>query len=334
MNVNMSVRQMNRAKTDAVPRFTVLEVSYGSTRLQPPWSISVNRSEDSTLYVILGNGAWFEAPALGLEPFWCPPGSSMSVSFGIPHIWRSDLSQPATTPVDSFPLSSPRLMINTPSVTTQETTMLVGRMPASNLRVFLPINSLLYVPPEAETTIQRLLKILSRIDIALSEESNDFSTEAIIQRLSEMLVIENTRYWMKNAPDRAAYPLIGMEDRHIYSALMALHRQLDRKWTTDQLAAEASLSRSAFAVRFKRLTGMAPLEYLTVVRLRRAAYLMSYSRSTLAGIALSVGYRSEAAFIRAFRREFKMTPGEYKRRSPPVSRGAPYLYKTSPPPFF
>lgn len=110
--------------------------------------------------------------------------------------------------------------------------------------------------------------------------------------------------------------LRALVDPEIGNALKLMHRAPEYRWTVAELADELSISRSAFAERFKKITGRPPLEYLTWWRLQRAAArLRSGEISTLFEAAKTSGYQSEAAFSKAFRREFGMPPGEVRRQA-------------------
>lgn len=110
--------------------------------------------------------------------------------------------------------------------------------------------------------------------------------------------------------------LRALADPEIGNALKLMHRAPEYRWTVAELADELSISRSAFAERFRKITGRPPLEYLTWWRLQRAAArLRSGEIATLFEAARTSGYQSEAAFSKAFRREFGMPPGEVRRQA-------------------
>lgn len=92
-----------------------------------------------------------------------------------------------------------------------------------------------------------------------------------------------------------------------------MHDDLARRWTTDELAARCNLSRSAFADRFTRIVGEPPQRYLGSLRLERARAMLEDTKDSLARIAYAVGYESEAAFSRAFRREHGLPPAAWRR---------------------
>jgi transcriptional regulator GlxA family with amidase domain len=107
--------------------------------------------------------------------------------------------------------------------------------------------------------------------------------------------------------------LAGLRDPAVGRALSLLHAQLEMDWTTDSLARSVQLSRSAFAERFTTLIGMPPMRYLTTWRMQVAMQKLRETRMNIAQIAFSVGYDSEAAFTRAFRRELGLPPAAWRR---------------------
>jgi transcriptional regulator GlxA family with amidase domain len=106
-----------------------------------------------------------------------------------------------------------------------------------------------------------------------------------------------------------------VRDPEIGTALALLHRDPSRAWTVDDLAKAAGLSRSVLAERFQHYIGEAPIAYLTRWRMQLAARRLASSSQGVATIAAGVGYRSEAAFNRAFKREFGLPPARFRNRS-------------------
>jgi AraC-like DNA-binding protein len=103
-------------------------------------------------------------------------------------------------------------------------------------------------------------------------------------------------------------------DPHIGVALKFMHEQVGAPWTVKRLAAACGMSRSALALRFKEMVGETPLEYLTNLRMRKAAVLLQKGDKKLFDVARSVGYDSEAALSTAFKRVVHVAPREFRRR--------------------
>lgn len=138
---------------------------------------------------------------------------------------------------------------------------------------------------------------------------------AVLARLSEVLFAEAIRHYMDALPpDRAGW-LAGLRDRHVGRALALLHEQPAHAWTVDELARKVGLSRSALGERFAELIGAPPMQYLTRWRTSLAARQLRDTRASILRIAGDVGYESEAAFNRAFKREFGLPPAAWRKRA-------------------
>lgn len=140
-----------------------------------------------------------------------------------------------------------------------------------------------------------------------------------LARLAELLFAEAVREYVKALPEGQTGWLAGLRDPYVGKALALLHRDPTRPWTLEDLAHEVGLSRSALAVRFLRSIGTPPMRYLARHRLLLAADRLSRGPDPIARIAHDVGYESEAAFNRAFKREFGLSPGAF-RKEPSNSR--------------
>ncbi|HEY3599371.1 MAG TPA: AraC family transcriptional regulator [Paraburkholderia sp.] len=135
----------------------------------------------------------------------------------------------------------------------------------------------------------------------------------VLARLSELLFVEAVRRCIDTLPaDRKGW-LAGVRDRFVGRALALLHAQPAYCWTVDELARKVGLSRSALAQRFTDLLGQPPMQYLAHWRLMIAAQELAAGGKTLAAVAQQVGYESEAAFNRAFKREFGMPPAGWRK---------------------
>jgi AraC-like DNA-binding protein len=136
----------------------------------------------------------------------------------------------------------------------------------------------------------------------------------VLAKLAEVLFIEVLRLYTNQQAEGRTGWLAGVGDRIVGAALHVMHSQPARAWTLDALAREAGTSRSVLAERFQHLVGSAPMQYLTQWRMLLAGNLLSRSTAPLAQIAEQVGYQTDTAFSRAFRREFGMPPAAWRRQ--------------------
>jgi AraC-like DNA-binding protein len=140
----------------------------------------------------------------------------------------------------------------------------------------------------------------------------------VMSKMSELLFVETIRHFLAHEPSERTGWLASLRDPVIARALALLHTHPERDWTTEDLADQVHLSRSAFAERFTALLGQPPMRYLTMWRMQLAAQSLRRGQRTIAQIAYDCGYESEATFTRAFKREFGMPPSAWRKN---VSNG-------------
>jgi len=143
----------------------------------------------------------------------------------------------------------------------------------------------------------------------------------VLAKLAEVLFIEVLRLYMADQGAGRTGWLAGVSDRIVGAALDALHKDPAHPWTLEELARTAATSRSVLAERFAALVGSSPMQYLTQWRMLLAANLLSGSNAPLASIAQDVGYQTDTAFSRAFRREFGAPPAAWRRSQAAMARG-------------
>ena len=145
--------------------------------------------------------------------------------------------------------------------------------------------------------------------------AGQMGSETILAKISELLFVEAIRRYAENLPDEETGWLSGLRDPVVSKALTLLHSQLEKPWTVEALGREVGLSRSALADRFIRYVGLPPIQYLTQWRMRVAANELRNSNRSLLEVAERVGYDTEAAFSRAFKREMGVPPAKWRKES-------------------
>ena len=136
----------------------------------------------------------------------------------------------------------------------------------------------------------------------------------VLAKLAEVLFIEVLRLYMNEQGASRTGWLAGVRDRTVGAALAAMHSSPARPWTLEELARTAGTSRSVLAERFQHLMGTSPMQYLARWRMLLAASLLRHGNTTLARVAEDVGYQTDTAFSRAFRREYGLPPAAWRRR--------------------
>jgi len=147
--------------------------------------------------------------------------------------------------------------------------------------------------------------------------------EAVLAKLSEVLFVETLRTYIAHLPPEQTGWLAGARDSEVGKTLALMHRNPAHPWTIASLAREAGVSRSVLAERFRHYLSEPPMAYLTRWRLQLGAQMLASTSYSVAQIASEVGYESEAAFNRAFKREFETPPARFRAQA----RSA---YATSP----
>lgn len=162
--------------------------------------------------------------------------------------------------------------------------------------------------------------LLELIEFTLAETQNPRpGSQCVLLHLSELMFVEVVRRCLIELPDDGTGWLAGLRDPLVCKALLALHRRPADAWTLEALAREVGASRSHLAECFTRRIGMPPMQYLTCWRLQLAARMLADGSAKVAAIAADVGYGSESAFSRAFKRFAGVSPARWRRQSAPAS---------------
>ena len=139
--------------------------------------------------------------------------------------------------------------------------------------------------------------------------------EVMLERMSEMMFVDAVRRYIDTLPEESRGWLAGLRDRFVGRALALMHDAPATEWTVDELGRRVGLSRSALHERFAEMIGQPPMQYLTNWRMQVAATLLRDSNATVTSVAQDVGYHSEAAFARAFKRLVGSPPAAWRRAS-------------------
>jgi AraC-like DNA-binding protein len=153
-----------------------------------------------------------------------------------------------------------------------------------------------------------------RYSVAQSKAARPGSA-VVLARISEVMFAEAIRHYLDEIPPGGSGWLAALRDRYVSRTLLLLHEQPAYPWTVEKLARSVGLSRSALGQRFQTLIGTPPMQYLTRWRTSLAATRLRESNVAIVQVAVEVGYESEAAFSRAFKKEFGLPPAAWRRRA-------------------
>jgi len=282
-------------------------VGYEKVWIERPWGIRVAPHHMLALFLIRSGSAWFETDSQVLPKVKLEEGDIVAVSAGVgytlvstPDLAESDF----ISSEDLFSDKSNRVLAESPDSESPEadnfSEIIIGRivLRKEDISGIYPMVSILTKRDEAR--YDRALKLVNMIADEYGK-SEDAPTSAIIKRLSEALaieLIENVQEKKARGDDRLWSP--SSHDRSITKALNLLHENYQQDWTIETLAKNVGYSRSVFAERFRSVTGVTPMAYLTSLRINRAISLIEEGTRSLSEIAYMTGYKSEAGFSRAF----------------------------------
>ena len=177
-----------------------------------------------------------------------------------------------------------------------------------------PYNPLLSALPRVIHVTDKGGALGTYVQFALAESREPrIGGESVLSRLSELMFVNVVRQYLESLPPERTDWLAGLCDPYVGRALNALHRKPTRAWTLQSLAREAGLSRSALAQRFAQFVGRPPMQYLTNWRMQLATAHLLGGRESIAAIANRVGYESEAAFSRTFKKVVGRSPSQWRR---------------------
>jgi len=156
--------------------------------------------------------------------------------------------------------------------------------------------------------------VIDMFKLALAEGgSHRVGGETILAKLSELMFVEVIRTHIESLPEDSRGWLSGLRDRHVGEALRLIHSRPGEGWTLDRLAQRIGLSRTTFSARFTHYVGVSPMQYVARWRLQLAARLLERPGASIAQAAAEVGYESEAAFNRAFKKFVGVPPGAWRK---------------------
>ena len=178
-----------------------------------------------------------------------------------------------------------------------------------------PLNDLF---PDLVIMRDHQLQSMSWLRAILDQLSHEYlsvrpGTEIVVNRLTEVLIVELIR--MNFGRDKQAAIIKALDDKFIGRALQTLHQHPDKPWSLEVLAGDVGLSRAAFAKRFRTLVGQSMFDYLTALRIRQAGQLLAETELPLYEVANRVGYESDLAFTRTFKKRMGQTPTQYRKHA-------------------
>jgi AraC-like DNA-binding protein len=305
---------------------------HGRLELSAPWGIRATAAPRMSFYAVIRGAAVL---ASGRHTLRLAAGDLVFLREGLVHTLRDHVRSRVTNVADIYAKRSGRcgaivrhggggaqITIIAGAVSFETTTL-------DPLLHYLP--DVIHVAGEDRAVVQWLDSTLHMMAFEMHAEEPGY--ELVASRLADVLFVHALRSHVRLNPCQAGW-MRAIGDAQLGVAFQRMHERPDEPWTVETLARAASMSRSAFAARFKELLGLSPLAYLTRWRIHRAAELLVSSSKTVADIAGIVGYETESAFSKVFKRHLGETPGAYRRRrrgaelAPPRGHGEEHVAAT------
>ena len=280
--------------------------------LTPPWRYTLAASQDMIFHLLSSGGGY-----LSLEgdptPLRVEDGAVLLFPFGHAHSIGDELTSPLTH-VLHVDYSAQREYQGWSSVSdASKMVVLCGAFHVEHPGAFPLLPSLpkvIHIPAEQGRTVQGFTEIVQLI--AREAATPRLGAEVMLRRLTELLFIHIIRVWVEQQAPSSQGWVAALRDQPISTALGLIHHSPEHGWKVEELAEAVALSRPVFSARFTRLVGEPPITYLTHWRMHKATRLLK-DNVEVEKIAELLGYESEVAFRKAFKREVGMPPAQYRK---------------------
>lgn len=288
-------------------------VLYCNAQLSDPWGIELPQLPGvMNVEVVTSGHCWIELD--GQAPVFMPQGSLVLIPRGNRHVLRGNPGDKATwledIPVERIGDRFESMQFGGGGRLTQVTYYGVRFDSYLADRLIRLLPDMLHLRTHADdgSWLQSTIQFIAQEALQRLPGS-----ETVITRLADILVIQAIRTWIESVREEEQGWIAALHDPRIGQAMSLMHRQPERDWRVESLAREIGMSRSGFSARFTAMVGESAKQYLTGLRMQLAHRELRETSDTLARIAERVGYQSEHAFNRAFKREVGVTPGAVRK---------------------
>jgi AraC-like DNA-binding protein len=306
-----------RAKVfgEVLRAINVRSVIFCRARWTARWGFYSKANSHASFHFLTSGSCWLELENL-IEPTPVGEGDLVIVTPGRAYSMRDDISSPLQSLEDTLESRSSedkRNRIHNAGTGGKPTRLLFGRFiieerDVNPLLASLPPALIVRAKSGASESVRSTFQFME------SElTANRPGVEAVVSRLMDVIFLQALQSTFTMEPPHGPRWVSALADPVIGKALIAIHTRLETPLSVEILAREVGMSRSSFAARFGELAGEPPMSYVTRWRINHAAHFLRSSDQKIAAIAASVGYDSPPAFVRAFKRFFKISPGAYRR---------------------
>lgn len=312
--MNDSDDQMGNPLGETLHYLKLSSVFYCKSDLRSNWGVSLPSMPGTSIFHIITSGSCLIE--YGEQTIELKVGDFVFMPKGQGHIFRSDKNAKAP---DLFDLPRNQISHNYETMSlgveegNEKTTMLCGVVKLEHPSADLIINSMpdmIYLE-SSKSSFTSWMNHTVRL-ISVEAEQTQIGGETILTRLADILVIQALRYWINNDADAKRGWLFALKDKRIGKSLSLIHTNPGRQWTIESLGKEIGMSRTAFASKFTALVGEPMLQYLTKWRMNLAVMKLNDGEKVTPELVEQLGYRSESAFRRTFKKVTGKNISEYK----------------------
>jgi len=292
----------------AVTRFSNSYLGYST--FAPPWGFEIEPAKVATFHIVSRGSCWL-IPSGNHEPIRLNQGDIALMAHGDGHI----LANHPDSEVKDYSGVTISQSENARQAA-DSTDLFCGayHFERNSLHPLLSLLSpVIHLPADQALTNDKL-QIIIRLLMCENSDTEPGSM-AVKQQLMNILFVYIVRAWLVLQPEHSAGWLGALRDPRIGKTLELIHTSPQQRWTVELLADTVSMSRAAFAKRFSDLVGEAPLTYVTRWRMDIAANILRESNSPISLVATKVGYESETAFSKIFRKSHGIPPGQYRSQN-------------------
>lgn len=301
--------QVHDSLGEALYQLRLKGALYCQSELTAPWGIDMPAMADKMLFhIVLSGRCWLTAQ--GQAPIELTAGSLALLPKGQGHAIRSERNTPVIhlfdIPINQVSERYELMRYGGGGDLTVLACGVIGFDHLSGAKLIGHLPSMIHLPAQAAggqgqlaTTLQLLATEAAHLTVG---------SETVVAHLADIIVIQALRYWLQTAPEAEKGWLGALKDPKLGKALTAIHGQPSAPWTVDLLANLAGMSRSSFAARFTELLGVSVKQYVTEWRMSLARVRLRTDAIPLGQLAEELGYQSEAAFSRAYKRVMGESP--------------------------
>lgn len=284
------------------PDLRLIDLSWDCKTFKRPFLLDYPDTKRAFMYHVLEGAAYFRTGPGDDELHYIQQGATVGVE-GHAHQWMD---------ASHVHVSSIRRLAKSAAAPDFPVKLIVSGIDRSAAVLQRLPHGAIVIPSEAEPFTSMIRRCVELIEM---DKNGAHSDEGTQRRLAEVIMLQiigyaRSRLWAGAAPTRGV-----LHDEFLLRAMTAFFAEPSANWTVVGLAQAAGLSRAAFSERFSRAFGEPPLRTVNRLRLRHGAEMLVRSNASLCDIATEVGFGSSAAFLRAFKKEFGATPGDWRRRT-------------------